>query len=643
MKILAKFVTFVLPSILLCLVFFPKNVLAADQSNSDSANEFMTSYDVSYDISASGATAVTEKISLRNLTSQYYVSNFTLTIGATNISDVSAADGSGPMEVKTAQSDGKTSITASFNQQVAGLGKTQVFTLKFSSTDFAEKIGKTWEVNLPKIPQSDNIDAYNLTLSVPVAFGDPTSISPQPKSQTQSFDKIFLTFTKEQLINNGVSVTYGDTQVYNFNIKYPLKNDSFFAVITSVTIPPDTPFQDVYIDQITPQPLNVTIDSDGNYLAWFRVERRSNLDASVTGSIKLYISDKAKVAENSLLTQNPTSLSTQDTAELTKADTYWEKDNPLIKSTLQGILAGQTNLTTKEKARLIYRYIVNHLKYNIARANDQNIERLGAVTALNNPENAVCMEFTDLFIALARAAGIPARELDGYAYSSNTTLRPLSLEKDLLHAWPEYFDPGSGWVMVDPTWENTSGGVDYFNKFDLSHVTLAIKGYSSLTPTISDNVKVDLSNDNFSPQPHTIVGTDIPQSILAGYPTNASVKLSNNGHTLQAGTNMFIYSSDLVVLGQKEITFGPIPPYGSTTYNFKLKTPTFWQNNTQKVEIDIADQKINKEVVVKPFFLFQPFPEVFAGLIGLMITIYVVVLLRHILNVRANKKSTNSM
>ena len=50
------------------------------------------------------------------------------------------------------------------------------------------------------------------------------------------------------------------------------------------------------------------------------------------------------------------------------------------------------------------------------------------------------MEFTDLFVAIARAAGIPARESVGYAYTTNSRLRPLSLVTDVLHAWPEYYD-----------------------------------------------------------------------------------------------------------------------------------------------------------------------------------------------------------
>ncbi|GAI19887.1 unnamed protein product, partial [marine sediment metagenome] len=65
---------------------------------------------------------------------------------------------------------------------------------------------------------------------------------------------------------------------------------------------------------------------------------------------------------------------------------------------------------------------------------------MGALKALNSKNPVVCMEFTDLFIALCRAAGIPVREVNGYAHTNNPKLRPLSLTLDVLHAWPEYYD-----------------------------------------------------------------------------------------------------------------------------------------------------------------------------------------------------------
>lgn len=584
-------------------------------------NEFSTSYDVAYDISADGVTEVTQKITLKNLTSQYYASNFTLTIGSTTVSGIVASDPSGQMETKVEKQNNKTVITAKLNQQVVGVDKTQTFTLKFKSNDFAQVIGKTWEVNLPRLPESKNIEGYNLLLSVPVSFGDPTSISPTPKSESQTYERLYFSFSKDQLEKSGVSVNFGTNQVFDFTLKYSLENSALFPTLATITLPSDTEYQDVALAKVNPEPLNVTIDEDGNYLAWYKLEKRSKLEILVTGGAKLYISPKSK--------KTPI-LSGEQIKLWTKSDRFWEKDNPAIKAVISEIFKGNVPASNHEKARLIYRYTVETLKYDTSRLNDDNIERLGAVTVLNNPKSAVCMEFTDLFIALSRAVGVPARELDGFAYSLNRNLRPLSLNKDLLHAWPEYFDEEKGWVMVDPTWENTSGGVDYFNKFDLNHLALAIKGASSTTPFTSNDVKVTVSSEDFSSKPQIDAQVEVSDVLLAGLPATLSVKIANQGTSLQPPLKLTLSTNQLKTQGQVPLDVGPIPPFGSLSYKFNLKTPFTLKELEETVEITLGNQKVTKKIKIQPFFLSYPLPYIFGGAVAFILGIYSMVLIVHL-------------
>jgi hypothetical protein len=69
-----------------------------------------------------------------------------------------------------------------------------------------------------------------------------------------------------------------------------------------------------------------------------------------------------------------------------------------------------------------------------------------------------CTEHSLLFVTLARAAGLPAREVSGLAYLD--ALHPLFG----WHAWGEIYD-GTQWVSVDPTWNETW--------VDASHITFA--------------------------------------------------------------------------------------------------------------------------------------------------------------------------
>ncbi len=594
--------------LVLLFVSAPSKVLAADNPQVQK-QEFATSYDVVYDVSEDGVATVTEKITLKNLTSQYYANQFKLIIGATRISDIKASDNSGPMEVQSDQKDNSTTIAVKFNQQVAGLNKTLTWTLQFKSKDFAEKQGKVWEVRTPKISSSSNVENYNLTISVPTSFGEPTLISPTPKSQSTSYDKIFLTFDKSQLLSSGVSASFGNNQLFDFDISYHLENQNLMPVLTNIALPPDTEYQDVVYQRLDPKPINVTVDEDGNYLAWYRLKRGQKMDIQLVGSSKLYTYSKVK---NPVLDDNLRK-------KYTRPQKYWEADNPQIKNKLAEIFGDNPPDDNISKTRLIYRYVVDNLKYDPSRLNG-NIERLGAVTTLNNQSSAVCMEFTDLFIALSRAAGIPARELDGYAYTSNTSLRPLSLGKDILHAWPEFWDDKKGWVMVDPTWENTTGGVDYFNKLDLNHFAFVVKGASSQSPVPAGSykysgadthdVKVSLSGTDFLGKPQVDAKIEISDPILAGFPIQVKLKVTNFGNSLLVPANFTIGASKLSFLEATTQKLGPIPAYGSASFELGVRTKSIWDSYQDSIEVLIADQKFEKPVTVRPFLVFQNIPVV---------------------------------
>jgi transglutaminase-like putative cysteine protease len=60
-----------------------------------------------------------------------------------------------------------------------------------------------------------------------------------------------------------------------------------------------------------------------------------------------------------------------------------------------------------------------------------------------------CSEFSDLMVALSRAAGIPARNLEGVTCCTSGEDYD---EGQIKHSWVEVYLPSSGWVPMDPTW-----------------------------------------------------------------------------------------------------------------------------------------------------------------------------------------------
>jgi transglutaminase-like putative cysteine protease len=50
-----------------------------------------------------------------------------------------------------------------------------------------------------------------------------------------------------------------------------------------------------------------------------------------------------------------------------------------------------------------------------------------------------CWDFSDCFVTLCRAVGVPCRQVAGWLYASSG------------HVWAEYYREGKGWQQVDPT------------------------------------------------------------------------------------------------------------------------------------------------------------------------------------------------
>jgi transglutaminase-like putative cysteine protease len=587
--------------------------------------EFATSYNVHYDVDSSGGTQVVEGITLKNLTDRFYASSFSLTIGATNVTEVSAIDSQGPMPVTVTKEGNKTKIDVKFNQQISGMGKEYPWTLKFKSSDFAEEQGKIWQVSVPRIAETPGLENYSLTLSVPVSFGDPTSIIPPPQKQTESAGKLNLYFSKNQLEDSGILANFGTDQVFSYKLTFNIVNDGVVPSLIKLPLPANTEYQDVLINNITPKPENVILDKDGNYIGYFKVPQKQKSQVVVEGLAKLRTNNSRKDQK----------LTPEQISEYTSSEKYWDKDTPQIKDKLKEIFKEGEPKTNTEKARLINNYVVNTLTYDNEKLKRADFERLGALTVLANPTNAMCSEFTDLFISLARAAGIPSRMKEGFAYSSNNEIRPVSFEGTVLHAWPEYYDENKGWVMIDPTWQNTTGGVDYFSKFDLNHFVFDTRGFFSEEPTTADQAIVEFSDAEFTPNPKLDVGINTPSEIFAGLPFKTRLRFSNQGNYLENQVTFKIGAAKLQLKGLTESTTPSLPPFGFVEYSYDTKTNSLWESFGDAIIVDYKDpqtgmeKQMAKSVWVKSFFSYNNFTFVTVAVVGGIGLFYLGILVWH--------------
>ncbi len=595
-RMIRKIIIAILFVILSSLFLIPKSFADSD---------FKTSFDVTYNVGENGITHTIFKGSLVNQKDGIYASSYSVKVGFSDVENVVASDGLGFIRPNIQKSGDETEITLPFNQKITGLGQALNFTFSFDTNSAASQVGKIWEINLPGFEDQSSFQNFNIHLIVPPSFGSPSYIKPNIPLNNG------LNFTQNELGSSGVSIAFGSFQSFDFKLNYNLNNTNLFPIQTEIALPPSTNYQDVAINQISPKPLNVTEDMDGNWLAKYYLLPQQKQTVTVSGNVLIYLDPKSE------------KLSLTDRQIYLKPQQYWEVTDPQLQSLAQ----------TLKTPQAIFNYVVQKLSYNFNRANSGTSERFGAKAILQTPNQAVCLEFADLFIAIARAAGIPAREVEGYAYTENTTQRPLSFLQDVLHAWPEYYDDTrQAWIEVDPTWANTTHGTDYFNVFDFDHFAFVINGNSSTYPIpaggykfsgdTSRDVFVSFSNVSFHPSPQIKSQIQFQNTNLLSKNSSANLKVDNYGPVEMQASNINL-SANNITFNPESFTSTSIPPYGSISYQLSTNNLLSLTPRTTLVTIHIGNSTFQNQVQILPFFLENKIYLIAGGVIILGIFTFI--------------------
>lgn len=140
--------------------------------------------------------------------------------------------------------------------------------------------------------------------------------------------------------------------------------------------------------------------------------------------------------------------------ELPQREEPWNKADfaPYLAATSLGPVDGEVKKlsdsitkgkkTVLEKARAIYDWTCENTYRDPATRGCGK----GDVCALLQKPGGKCTDISSVFIALCRAAGVPAREIFGIRLGKKETEDITAWQ----HCWAEFFLPGYGWVPVDP-------------------------------------------------------------------------------------------------------------------------------------------------------------------------------------------------
>ncbi len=645
---------------LAAVVIFPSNAFAA--------GEFSTFYDVTYTVDEDGNAKVRQEVTITNLTADFYASEHQLNVGNQEISNAWAQDVGGSLEVSISKVGKNTLIKVPFGSPIVGRGKSYSFTLGYN-VNAAKKLGKLWRVDIPGVSVGEDTSGYKLQLYVPKSFGNPAFLSPQPVRTGEAPNQLWFGFEKDQLGAGGVRAGFGHKQVYDFSLEFHLENPMDQKAYVELPLPPDIPNQQKTIyESLSPVPEEIYIDQDGNYLARYLLSGKENQTVIFRGSIFLYPEDRKKIISSEATVENIP----EDVREnYTGSEVFWEVDDPVIQE--KAVQLTDSGASVISNLNSIYDYVVAHLSYDKERLAGA-FERLGAKKALERRNNALCTEYADLFIALARAAGIPARLVEGYAHSAVVVDTPQV--EDALHAWVEVYVPqesstshpsrkatggtpslddslsggrrppearqSEGWIQIDPTWGSTTGGSDYFSFLDLSHVTFVRKGYSSTEPYLLADYEFNAGNWLDVSFASTETNKSLTLEEVVSFPEKGLALFSRNG-LIRVRNESGLTASDVKVLvdtgneslkiatkdevadsnSSRVVSLGDMPPFSEKEVQFTLSAPKFKEtegNMTTRLSwSDFSGQEGSR--VVEKAFSFQPFWTYFMSFFGLILIV----------------------
>lgn len=605
-RLIGKFFLALFPALLFfCSLALLQPTAAQDFTNSYKVEYFLQSNETSL------RSRVVFLVTITNLRSDIIVKKMNLTFPKTFvIRNVSATDNNGAIKTEVVTDAHRTTIQMEVPNPAVGKDATNTIRLEFEQENLFKMNGNVWEVILPTTEDKAST-SYQITVHLPLDTNKKISIA-KPKPDRIEGAKIIWDNPKVKTIY----AVFGDKQYYNTKLTYHIQNPKVVPVFTDVAFPPDTQYQKVYVNTIQPKPAQTHIDEDGNFMGRYLLKPREKLDILFDSTIE--VMTKPRMDMHGFIQKQ---FETQKSYLLTQKD-HWKLPTP----------AGLESLKTPYD---VHRYITQKFSYNYDRVN-KSIKRLGAMLALQNPDQVVCVEFSDSFVAISREKGIYSREIEGYGFSNDPQLRPLSLISDVLHSWPEYYNQSSGlWIPIDPTWEDTSG-IDYFTSFDLNHVTFVIHGKNTEYPLAAGMYKFEDTRDisilptSQLPEEKISVKLEsfaVPSQIADNQTYKAKITLINNSNVYVFDVPIEVQANNLTIVQPKQLV-AALAPYEKKEIAVEYTAKTKNQKTNSAISLSIFGNKVYlANVTIVPYY-YEIALKVAYGLIGVSGVILLLKLLK---------------
>jgi len=205
-----------------------------------------------------------------------------------------------------------------------------------------------------------------------------------------------------------------------------------------LAVPTNLPSQKILTPiRFTPKPDGFVTDQWGQKCARYRFE---NIPAGKAVTVSWKAEVELRRIRYFLFPEKAGSLSeipAEIKARYLRDGAKYQIRDPFIRRLARQIVGGETNAL--RLARRIFGHLIRNMNYELSGG-------WNAAPKTLRRGNGSCSEFSFAFIALCRAAGLPAR------YVGSAVIRGEDASTDdVFHRWPEVYLPGYGWIPMDPS------------------------------------------------------------------------------------------------------------------------------------------------------------------------------------------------
>jgi transglutaminase/protease-like cytokinesis protein 3 len=276
-------------------------------------------------------------------------------------------------------------------------------------------------------------------------------------------------------------LAYNNPQKYQVTYTVTIKNDGFNPNDIRLYLPLAGSYdaqKDLEIVSISPAPTRQEIEPlSGNAMVYWQLKGTPAKGSSTKLEEQFTFTAYETNTAIDPATVKPYDTKSDDYKRYTQPEKYIESTDPQVVQLADQIAGSETNPYLL--AKMFYDYIIDNEHYKIL---DKGLN--GAKFLLTNKKGE-CGDYSSLFIALARAKGIPARPVVGYWAISGI---------DQTHVWAEFYLEGVGWIPVDATigQQSAKKRAYYFGNMDNQRVILSKEFNTPLVPVAPDNFKAPI-------------------------------------------------------------------------------------------------------------------------------------------------------